>query len=563
MSFSPNKNYNLQATGANVNTWGVVLNSALSLIDNNLGGTLTLSVAGSSNVNISVSQSQYLIYNFTGALTGNINVIFPAQGGLYFINNRTTGNYTLTIKSGSSTANVLVPQGQSMPIAVDASTSPPTVDGFIATPSSYIANTVAGSADAVLVSSTTPSNFSLVVGGLLTYTPTIVNTNTVTMETPDGNIATIQKIGWGGLTNLVAGDTPVGLPNLLLWNGTVWIALNIPPVPYEMTVSTNQAIAFAENTFSYINTSAVTYTIDQTTNLAAFWYMDINAKGGAATITPHAGDVINVNGRALSASASYVIPQGASCRLITDGAGNLFINFIGNLLNTESTLSSATTTNLGSAASNIIDITGTTTITAFGSSASTGNPLYFLRFTGILTLTHNGTSLILPGAANITTASGDTAVAQFLGGGNWKVLSYNPVSGTALIPSFPASAPITASLSGSVALNDTSAYFDGPSVAQGSTGTWFASGTVTMRDSVTGSAVFCVKLWDGTTVIASAQTTSQDTNQTIQVSLSGYLPSPAGNLRISVRDITATTGLIDFNASGLGKDATISAFRVR
>ena len=48
-----------------------------------------------------------------------------------------------------------------------------------------------------------------------------------------------------------------------------------------------------------------------------------------------------------------------------------------------------------------------------------------LVFQGILTLTHNATSLILPGGASITTAAGDSCVAISLGSGNWRVISYS------------------------------------------------------------------------------------------------------------------------------------------
>jgi hypothetical protein len=100
---------------------------------------------------------------------------------------------------------------------------------------------------------------------------------------------------------------------------------------------------------------------------------------------------------------------------------------------TEATLASASTTDLGTAASSIINISGSITITAFGSTATTAAPLYFLRFTGALTLTYNASSLILPSTANIITVAGDTCVAQYLGSGNWKVLSYNPISGKAVV----------------------------------------------------------------------------------------------------------------------------------
>jgi hypothetical protein len=87
-------------------------------------------------------------------------------------------------------------------------------------------------------------------------------------------------------------------------------------------------------------------------------------------------------------------------------------------------LASAATTDLGTAATNNVKITGTVTITALGSSAQADYPLYFLQFSGALTLTQNAVSLILPGAQNIITAAGDSAVAQYLGGGNWQIMVY-------------------------------------------------------------------------------------------------------------------------------------------
>lgn len=87
-------------------------------------------------------------------------------------------------------------------------------------------------------------------------------------------------------------------------------------------------------------------------------------------------------------------------------------------------LASASTTDLGTIGSHNINITGTTTITAFGSTAATGQPLYELTFAAALTLTYNATSLILPGAANIVTAAGDVARAVYLGSGNWQIIDY-------------------------------------------------------------------------------------------------------------------------------------------
>lgn len=120
---------------------------------------------------------------------------------------------------------------------------------------------------------------------------------------------------------------------------------------------------------------------------------------------------------------------------------------------------------------------------------------------------------------------------------------------------------IANSLSGDVALNHTGSYFDGPTVAQGTAGTWFASGTVSVTDTA-GAANINVKLWDGTTVIASAAAFVPSVNANISISLSGYIASPAGNIRMSVNDNTSTSGAIKFNASGNSKDSTVSAIRI-
>jgi hypothetical protein len=85
-------------------------------------------------------------------------------------------------------------------------------------------------------------------------------------------------------------------------------------------------------------------------------------------------------------------------------------------------IASATTTDLGAVVGLMHDITGTTTITSFGTVSA--GIWKLVKFEGALTLTHNATSLILPNAANITTADGDTALAFSEGSGNWRIHSY-------------------------------------------------------------------------------------------------------------------------------------------
>lgn len=89
------------------------------------------------------------------------------------------------------------------------------------------------------------------------------------------------------------------------------------------------------------------------------------------------------------------------------------------------------TPDLGTVGSHNVLVTGTTTIASFGSSANIVYPIYFVIFNGALTLMQSS-ALLLQGSANILTASGDTAIALYRGGGNWSLFGYTRANGQPL-----------------------------------------------------------------------------------------------------------------------------------
>lgn len=143
---------------------------------------------------------------------------------------------------------------------------------------------------------------------------------------------------------------------------------------------------------------------------------------GALTLTHNAASLI-------LPGASNITTAAGDCLVARhEGSGNWrvlsYVRTDGHALTVlQATIASASTTDLGSSIAQSIVISGTTTITSFGSSAPTG-ALKFIEFSGALTLTHNGTSLILPGALSIVTVAGDCLVARHEGSGNWRVLTY-------------------------------------------------------------------------------------------------------------------------------------------
>lgn len=161
---------------------------------------------------------------------------------------------------------------------------------------------------------------------------------------------------------------------------------------------------------------------------------------------------------------------------------------------------------------------------------------------------------------NILNLNGTALAANQIIAGSIVDVIYDGTQYRLMQSTFPAFSQITNSLSGDVALNNAANYFDGPSVSQGTAGTWFASGTVTVDDTV-GAAQIFVKLWDGTTVISSATSFVQSVNRQEPISVSGILASPAANIRISVKS-NSVAGIIRFNSSGNSKDSTVTAFRI-
>jgi len=93
-----------------------------------------------------------------------------------------------------------------------------------------------------------------------------------------------------------------------------------------------------------------------------------------------------------------------------------------------STIASAATVDLGANRSWQVAITGTTTITSFGTAAATG-ALKWLYFSGALTVNHSST-LICPNAANIATSAGSCMLVGYEGSNVWRVIYHRSGDGS-------------------------------------------------------------------------------------------------------------------------------------
>ena len=122
----------------------------------------------------------------------------------------------------------------------------------------------------------------------------------------------------------------------------------------------------------------------------------------------------------VSGQTGVTIEQGGAALVYCDGTDIAYGNPPA-ATTAEVTVASATTTDILGAASQYVAISGTSTITSLGAGA---NKTRFVRATGAFTLTHNATSLILPGGKDIVAASGDTFAAISDASSNVRVHNY-------------------------------------------------------------------------------------------------------------------------------------------
>jgi hypothetical protein len=72
--------------------------------------SISLNPPGTGNYTLSVAEQNQIAYKFTGALSGNMNVIVPPTIQQYWVDNSTTNAFTLRIKTASGTG-LLIDQG--------------------------------------------------------------------------------------------------------------------------------------------------------------------------------------------------------------------------------------------------------------------------------------------------------------------------------------------------------------------------------------------------------------------------------------------------------------------
>lgn len=196
---------------------------------------------------------------------------------------------------------------------------------------------------------------------------------------------------------------------------------------------------------------------------------DLNAE--CNNILNNAADLVSPFTKAIS-MGGFALNFDASNTIALTGTTN-GISLTGGAFNTPqgADIASATgagTLNLDTSTGNVVDVTGTTGISAV--TLAQGRRRW-VRFTGAIVLTH-GASLVLPGAASITTAAGDYALFVGYSTSVVRVASFMrasgvPITGAVLLSTFTTKGDlVVATASGTVARQGVGS--DGQAVASDS-----------------------------------------------------------------------------------------------
>lgn len=112
-TFSPNKNLELPAHNADIDTWDVPVNADWAAIDASFGNVTALNATSASgNVTLSATQYRPPMLNITGTLTADVSYQVPSGvGGFWLAKNGTTGAHVVSVSSAGGGTSVAIAQG--------------------------------------------------------------------------------------------------------------------------------------------------------------------------------------------------------------------------------------------------------------------------------------------------------------------------------------------------------------------------------------------------------------------------------------------------------------------
>jgi len=358
------------------------------------GGTYTLSG----------SELNRIAYKFTGTLLSNATIVVPATVQQYWVNNATTGAFTLSLRAAGSGVTTAVNQGETAILYCDGSTiipattsAPfagilPITQGGTGATSAASARTnlgATGIGSAVFTAATTAAARSAIAAAASGANSDITSLTGLTTALSVAQGGTGATTASGARTSLGAAASGTNT-DITSMNPTGGLTVGSPTGGAQGTGTINATGIFINGVGVGTGSGSVT---------------SIAVSGGTTGLTTSGGPV-TTSGTITLAGTLVVANGGTGQTSYTDGQ-ILIGNTAGGLTKTTLTAGSGISITNGNGSITITSTAGGGTVTSVaGSGGTTGMTLSGGPITGAGTLTLGGTLAIANGGTNATSASG-------------------------------------------------------------------------------------------------------------------------------------------------------------
>lgn len=158
-------------------------------------------------------------------------------------------------------------------------------------------------------------NYAPSLGGFITFLPSLISVGpgTTTVSINGTTALPVRKISYIGFVDISDGDFYPGVPVILSFDGSQYIAVNSVYNGVYSAKSTGFTLSLADIFTSITTAGAFPITLQAASAYANFFACFIFASSGNITLVPNGTDQIN------GSNSNYTITNGSSVRLYTDG----------------------------------------------------------------------------------------------------------------------------------------------------------------------------------------------------------------------------------------------------
>lgn len=188
----------------------------------------------------------------------------------------------------------------------------------------FLGGTVGGTGNAITLTDMAPDSFALTDKYAVVFRPTSANTSAITINIDGLGAVPVKKLGLSGYLDMDIGDFQNGILVYMVYDSANSVFQVITTI-YAATptlVSLGFVASFTSLWVRYVATAILTITLPSILTVPSYYWFEVQAKGGAVTITPNGVEVVQGG----AGGASYTIPAGTSAVIYKGSDNKWYVN---------------------------------------------------------------------------------------------------------------------------------------------------------------------------------------------------------------------------------------------